>query len=71
MEMFQEGVAKVNMFSNEQKDQMIEEIKKGDPSSWYNFFMGIIVKIFFNAIFLLIIALFTRQKPDKNQWLHE
>lgn len=71
MDMFQEGIAKVNMFSNEQKDQMIEEIKNGDPSSWYNFFMGMVVKIFFNSLFLLIIALFTRQKPDKNQWLHE
>jgi len=71
MEMFQEGIAKVNVFSNEQKDQMIEEIKKSDPSSFYNFFMGIVVKVFFNSLFLLIIALFTRQKADKNQWLHE
>jgi hypothetical protein len=71
MEMFQEGIAKVNVFSNEQKDQMIEEIKNSDPSSFYNFFMGMVVKVFFNSLFLLIIALFTRQKVDKNQWLNE
>ncbi len=71
MELFQESMAKVNVFSNSQKDEMIEEIKKSDPSSIYNLVMGIIVKIFFNSIFLLIIALFTKQKVDKNQWLHE
>jgi len=71
MEMFQEGIAKVNVFSNEQKDQMIEEIKNSDPSSFYNFFMGMVVKVFFNSLFLLVIALFTRQKVDKNQWLNE
>jgi hypothetical protein len=71
MEMFQEGVGKIKEISNANKDMMIEEIKKSDPSSLYSFFMGIFVKIFFNALFLLIIALFTRQKVDRNQWLNE
>jgi hypothetical protein len=33
--------------------------------------MGIPVKVFMNGIFMLLIAVFTRVKPDKNQWLKE
>jgi hypothetical protein len=57
--------------SNEDKDKVLEEIRKADPASFASFFMGIPVKVFMNGIFMLLIAVFTRVKPDKNQWLKE
>ena len=57
-----------SFYSNKMKDEMIRSI---DPSSFMNAFSQMFGYFFSNGILALIIALFTRQKPSKHDWLNE
>lgn len=64
-----EGFKQTNVFSNDMKDKILEENEKIQyDSTWvlFNNFMG---GIFTNGILMLLIALFTRRKAPKNEWL--
>jgi len=57
-----------SLYSNKIKDEMIRSV---DPSSFMNAFSQMFGYFFSNGILALIIALFTRQKPNKHDWLKE
>lgn len=63
---------KTNRFISETtKDNMVEDLRKSVPESWLTFFSNVFSKTFVNGFLALIIALFTRVRQPKNQWLNE
>jgi hypothetical protein len=71
MEVYIETLKTNQFISESTKDTMVEELRKSVPESWLTFFSNVFSKTFVNGFLALIIALFTRVRQPKNQWLNE
>jgi hypothetical protein len=71
MEVYIETLKNNTFISEATKDSMVEELRKSVPESWLTFFGNVFSKTFVNGFLALIIALFTRVRQPKNQWLNE
>lgn len=57
--------------SDVDKDMMIEELRKTDPSAPASLFSNWISKAIANLLLALLLALFFRKKQPKNEWLNQ
>jgi hypothetical protein len=71
MEVYIETLKTNQFISETTKDNMVEDLRKSVPESWLTFFSNVFSKTFVNGFLALIIALFTRVRQPKNQWLNE
>lgn len=66
-----EAFKQVSFMSAEEKDKVIEELKKQKPGSFSALIGGWIGKVLANSFWLLITSLFFRYRPNRNEWLND